>query len=152
MLYEPGETAVLIADIFPASISPYPPELPHRHDGTPQGGLMFRILITERGLVVAWQAGGQIQRVDLPMSEADIETATYQGGLAGPYGIKQAGGCRCKAKMLQSWDRSQIFPGVSWGQRNTVDLARAQAGVDKRRDSTYGLPSRRDTPTRYSRA
>ena len=29
MLYEPGETVELIADLMPATVDPYPPELPH---------------------------------------------------------------------------------------------------------------------------
>lgn len=148
MLYEPGETVVLIADVMPASITPIPPEIPRRRDGTVQPGLMYRILITERGLTIAWQGGGQVQRVDIPMPPEATETATFRGGLVGDYTVKQAGGCLCKIRLLQAWDQSQIFPGTTWTQKDTLEQAR----VDAARDSRYGLPSDRDTPIRYSRA
>lgn len=148
MLYQPGETAILIADLFPGVIEPYPDELPHTRDGLPQNGLLFRVIITERGLTVGWQAGGMIQRVDIPMTPEQTETATFRGGLVGPYTVKLTGACRCKARMLSSWDKSQIFPGALWGQRDTL----SQARVDAKRDSRYGLPSDRDTPVRYTRA
>jgi hypothetical protein len=147
MLYQPGETVVAIGDIFPAVIEPYPPELPTQRDGTPQTGLLFRVLITERGLAIGWQAGGMIQRVDIPLTPEQTEGATFRGGLVGPYEVRMTGACRCKARMLSSWDKSQIFPGAFWSQRDTLEKAR----VDAVRDSRYGLPSNRDTPVRYTR-
>lgn len=147
MLYQPGETVVLIADLFPGVIDPYPPELPHRMSGEPQQGLLFRVLITERGLTVGWQAGGMIHRADIPLPAEQTEGATFRGGQVGTYTVKMIGACRCKARMLSSWDKSQIYPGALWSQRDTLSKAR----VDAVRDSRYGLPSDRDTPVRYTR-
>lgn len=148
MLYQPGETVVLIADLFPGVIEPYPPELPRTRDGQPQTGLLFRVLVTERGLTIGWQAGGMIQRADIPMTPEQTEGATFRGGQVGDYAVRLTGACRCKARMLSSWDQSQIYPGAYWTQRNTLEQAR----VDAQRDSRYGLPSNRDTPVRYTRA
>jgi hypothetical protein len=145
MLYESGETVELIADLMPATVDPYPPELPHTQAGFPQMGLMFRVLITARGLVVGWQTGGGISRVDLPL-DGPIE-ATFRGGQVGPYQVQLTGGCKCGARRLQAWRREDIFPGTVWAQVDTL----AQARVDAAKDSRYGLPSVRDTRTRYTR-
>ena len=145
-LYGPGETVELIADLMPARITPYPPELPWTRDGRPQVGLMFRALITTRGLTIGWQSGRAIQRADIAIDE-EI-TATYLGGAVGPYAVELTGGCKCGARQLQAWKREEIYPGAVWTQVNTLEQAR----VDAVRDSRYGLPSVRDTPTRYSRA
>lgn len=147
MLYEPGETVVVIADLMPAVIDPYPEVLPHTHAGFAQMGLMFRVIITGRGLVVGWQAGGGIQRVDIP-ADPDLITATFRGGQVGPHVVQLTGGCKCGARKLQSWQQHDIFPGTVWAQKDTL----AQARVDATKDSRYGLPSVRDTRTRYSRA
>jgi hypothetical protein len=147
MLYEPGETVVLIADLMPAVVEPYPDELPWTRDGHPQGGVMFRVLITARGLVVGWQAGGGIERRDLPVADPETITATFRGGTVGPYEVRLTGGCKCGARRLQSWAQADIFPGSPIAQSNTLN----QAQVDARRDSRYGLPSVRDTTVRYTR-
>jgi hypothetical protein len=146
MLYEPGETVELIADLIPAKVEPYPAELPHTQVGVPQTALMFRVIITTRGLVVAWQAGGRVQRVDIPVP-GDRVTATYRGGDVGPYRVSRVGGCPCGARLARDWPRDQIFPGTVWTQVDTL----AQARVDAAKDSRYGLPSVRDTRTRYTR-
>lgn len=146
-LYGPGETAILIADIAPGKIEPYPPELPHDRRGNPMGGLTFRVLVTERGLTVGWQAGGAIQRADIPMTPEQTQVATFQGGQVGPYVVSHAHTCRCKLGRLTSWAASDIYPGAMLTQRNTLNQAR----VDATRNTQYGLPSDRDTPVRYSR-
>lgn len=146
MLYGPGETVVFIADLMPAVIDPYPDDLPHTRDGRPQLGLMLRVIITERGMAVGWQAGGSIHRADIACDPALI-TATFRGGQVGPYKVALTGGCKCGARSLQSWKQQDIFPGTVWAQKDTLDQAR----VDSRRDGRYGLPSVRDTRTRYSR-
>jgi hypothetical protein len=141
-LYEPGETVVLIADIFPATITPYPDDfLPAN-----SSALVFRVLITERGLVVGYQFGGEVHKVDIPLTEEETANATYRGGQVGPYEVTANGVCRCKARMLSSWDSSQIFPASPIVQDARVDKAR----VESRRDSTYGLIPNRG-PVRYSR-
>lgn len=138
-LYEPGEDVTLIADIFPGTITPYPTELPHTQAGDPQGALIFRVLITGRGLVVGWQAGGMIHRADIP---ADTSGATFRGGQVGEYTVTMNGTCRCHARMLSSWDKSQIFPGSIIQQQDTLG-----AVVRNTRDNpNYGL-----IPNRYSR-
>lgn len=138
-LYAPGEDVILIGDIFPGTISPYPPELPHTQAGDPQSGLIFRVLITGRGLVVGWQAGGMIHRAEIA---ADTSGATFRGGQVGPYTVTLNGSCRCQARMLSGWDKSQIFPGSIVQQQDTLD-----AVVRNTRDNpNYGL-----IPTRYSR-
>lgn len=148
MLYEPGETVTLIADLMPAVIEPYPDELPRTRDGMPQTGVMFRVLITGRGLVVGWQNGRSIARADLAVADPDTITATFEGGQVGPWLVKRTGGCKCGARQLQAWKQYEIFPGSPVVVTNTLDQAR----VDAMRDSQYGLPSGRDTPLRYSRA
>lgn len=157
MLYQPGESVELIADLLPAVIDPYPDELPRTRDGFAQMGLMFRVIITSRGLVVGWQAGGGIQRVDIPIAATEFDpspdavgeyrpaiTATFRGGKVGPYEVRLSGGCKCGARKLAAWQQHEIFPQTVWTQVNTLDRAR----VDARRDSRYGLPSVRDTPVR----
>lgn len=144
MMYERGEQVVLIADLMPARFDPYPPELPHTRDGQPQTGLMFRALITERGIVVGYQYGGDILRVEVPVDDPESITATFRGGQVGPYTVVLTGGCKCGAQRLQSWRQADIFPGSMVVVANTLDQAR----VDASRDSRYGLPSVRDTPAR----
>ena len=148
MLYAPGETVTLIADLMPAVVEPYPDELPRTRDGMPQTGVMFRVLITGRGLVVGWQSGSGIERADLAVPDPDTITATLQGGQVGRWTVKRTGGCKCGARRLQAWRQTEIFPGSPVVVVNTMDQAR----VDALRDSQYGLPSGRDTPLRYSRA
>jgi hypothetical protein len=148
MLYEPGEPVTLIADLMPAAVDPYPQVLPRTRHGLPQGGVMLRVLITGRGLVVGWQAGGSIARADLPVDDPDSITATFRGGQVGDWDVRLTGGCKCGARALQAWSQGEIFPGSLIVQANT--LGRAQ--VDATRDSRYGLPSARDTTVRYSRA
>lgn len=144
MLYERGEQVVLIADLMPAKFTPYPPELPHTRDGMPMSGIMFRALITERGIVVGYQFGGGIERVEVPIDDSESITATFRGGQVGPYEVVLTGGCKCGARKLQAWRKEDIFPGSMVVVANTLDQAR----VDARKDSRYGLPSVRDTPVR----
>lgn len=142
-LYAPGEDVRLVADIFPGTITPYPLGiLPTTRDNQPMGGHLFRVLITGRGLVVGWQSGGMIHRADIA---TDTSAATFRGmdDPSAEYTVTLNGACRCQARMLSTWDKSQIFPGSMVNTDNTI-----AAVIRNTRDNpNYGL-----IPTRYSRA
>jgi hypothetical protein len=113
MIYEPGEQVELYADIFPSSVTPRP-------EGWPLGAKV-RTIISERCLTMAWQAGDQVYRIDLPMTEEETSLATFRGGPVGEYEVARAGGCRCGSKLVLAWE---AFPGVIWVQDPRMDLVR----------------------------
>lgn len=104
-IYEPGDQVPLIADIFPSSVSPKPANWPM--------GTKVRTLISARCLTMAWQTGGAVERLDIPMTEDQTSAATFRGGPVGGYEVERAGGCRCGSKMVLGWDP---FPGIIWIQ------------------------------------
>lgn len=126
-IYEPGDQVALIADIFPSMVSPKPANWPV--------GAKIRTIISARCLTMAWQSGGAIQRIDLPMTEEQTAEATFRGGPVGEYVVDRAGGCRCGSRMVLGWD---AFPGVIWVQ---------DPRMDKLIPNRSGL-----VPPRYSRA
>lgn len=120
-LYGLGEDIVLIGEIFPAVIdvaadAEYPAELPgHADAGTGQrvaeSGILLKVFITGRGLLVGWSEGQQIRYTEIPLTEEELEGADYQGGLAGPFRIRSIGICKCRDRRLGGWDISDVYPG-----------------------------------------
>lgn len=100
--YEPGEPIKVIADIYPATISPMP-------EGVPPGA-KIRIIIAEESVTVAWSEGKSstgaiIGRVVLFMEPSQTETATFKGGTVGDYVVGKNSGCAsCGAAGLKNWD------------------------------------------------
>lgn len=162
-LYESGETVVLIGDVFPATITemdengeivlvedPIRPGLMVAKvpDGLPQNvqAVLFRALLTTRGLVVGYQYGGEVHRVELPVPTEETTQATHLGGRIGKYQVTAYGECRCKARMLSTWDMSHAFPGFAYVTEARLELVREQA----KKDPNYGLVPQRGL-VRYSR-
>lgn len=134
-MYEPGETVIRYADIFPASVTPWVAPLPVRANGEPQS-LMLRVIVTERSLTVGWQWGQETQRLDIDVEPEEAAQISLGGGNLAGWKIGKRTGCRCNARLLGAWDP---FPGVNLISPATL--------VDSPRDSTWGL-----VPPRYSRA
>jgi len=133
-LYAAGEDAILIADITPAAFSPMPEAVPK--------GVKLRAIVTDRGIILAWQQGsGQqgaaISRYDIP---ADTSGMSFRGGSSGGYVVAQGGGCSCGARAVRNWSP---FAGVRISQNPRHDLAQTQVKGSR----PYGVP-----PTRYSRS
>lgn len=169
-MFEPGEQVTLIGDVFPGSVLEYGPDpanpdgppvilmvpeqgrpqnmVPKVPDGLPKntGAILFRVLITNRGLVVGYQYGGEIHRVELPVPEEQTLEATHRGGVVGPYEVILRGDCKCKARMLSTWSLSQAFPGLSVVTEPRMDKVAAAAAQDR----NYGLVPTRGL-VRYSR-
>lgn len=155
MLYQAGEDIVLIGEIFPAVIdvpdgSDYPTVLPHRTDPASnlqiaEGGILLKVFITGRGLLVGWSRGTEIQYAEIPLTEEELSGADYQGGLAGIYRIRANGVCKCRDRRLGGWDIEQVYPGsmVHNEQRRNQALVRLKS-------RTGLIPPR--GPVTYSRA
>lgn len=121
MLYQSGEDIVLIGEIFPAVIdvpegTDYPLNLPGRTDPASnlrvaEGGILLKVFITGRGLLIGWSRGTEIQHTEIPLTEDELSTADYQGGLAGPYKIRANGVCKCRDRRLGGWDIETVYPG-----------------------------------------
>ncbi len=149
-LFEPGEVVTLIGDLWPGNVTMVgfdgdpitPPELPQNTQA-----ILFRILITNHGLVVAYQFSGEIRTVELPVPEEQTLEVTHRGGVVGPYTVGDRVDCRCKARMLSTLELSHVFPG----NPVVTESRSAKALVDAKKDSSYGLIPRRG-PVRYSRA
>lgn len=133
-MYEPGQVVKRYCNIFPASATPWAPPLPVQQNGEAQS-VMLRIIVTENYLTFAWQAGQNVNRLDIPITPEQAEQVGFTGGEIAGFTIGRRGGCRCNANLLQGWDP---FPGVNVVDANTVAL--------RGNDSTYGL-----IPPRYSR-
>lgn len=134
-MYEPGESVIRYADIFPATVTPWKAPLPVRQDGEAQS-VMLRAIVTERLLTIGWQSGQNIYRVDLEMMPEQTAGTSLQGGQVGEWMVGRRGGCRCNARLLSGWDP---FPGVIFTGPATLVVSQG--------DSTWGL-----IPPRYSRA
>ena len=96
-IYEAGAPVGVLADIFPAKVTPLPPGVP--------ATLKLRAIITERALTVAWTtgrdaAGPVIERVDI---ESAYVNANYLGGTVDIYAVGKGTGCACGAGGLKSW-------------------------------------------------
>lgn len=136
MLFQRGETAQLYADMFPGAINPRPAGIP--------SGVKLRVLLTNRGITLAWQEGSGpngpiIGRMDIPMESDQMLQANFRGGQVGEYMVSQGGGCNCGARAVRNW---VPYPGVNYESNPRHGLAAAQAG----QSTTYGVP-----PKRYSR-
>lgn len=138
MLYGLGEDIVLIGEIFPAVIdvpegTGYPAELPGQLDQksglrVAQTGILLKVFITGRGLLIGWSEGQDVQTVEIPLTEDELSGADYQGGLAGPYRIRATGICKCRDKRLAGWDIKDIYPGsmIQNEQRRNQALERTR--------------------------
>lgn len=130
--YEPGETVTLVADIFPAAVTPLPPEIPK--------GVKLRAIISGKALTLAWQVGKQIHRYDKAITFDDLTGVSYRGGQVGPedtgHYVVQGNGCNCGARDVKNWDP---YPGAVYEQ-------------DKREATPYGVPSNRRGPSSYTRS
>jgi hypothetical protein len=138
MLFQRGETAQLYADIFPGAINPRPAGIPP--------GVKLRILLTDRGITVAWQEGSgpngpMIGRMDIPMEPNDMQHANFRGGQAGGYLVGQGGGCNCGSRAVRNW---VPYPGVIYESNPRHTLASTLAG----QSSAYGVPPKRYTRVR----
>lgn len=134
-IYTRGDVVELHADIFPAFIHPLPP-------GVPGNGIRKRILVTERCLTIGWAVGGYVQRVDIPMTKEQTQSATLRGGTVGEYEFGQDRGCgSCGSGLIKNY---KFWPGVSLTTVPRADVAAAALKNDK----TYGLPSVRYQRTR----
>lgn len=129
-VYEPGENVQVIADVFPAQITPLP-------DGVPTG-VKLRAVIAAESLTIAWSGGRGpngpiVHRWDERMTAEQTEAATYRGGQVGDYTVSRAQGCACGSNGLKNWNP---FEG-----NNIVVLQRLSSAAT----TTSG-------PTRYSRS
>lgn len=116
-LFESGAEAEIVADIFPARITPRPAMLP--------GGVAkFRAVVTDQFLTVAWPGGYQngvptIYRIDLPLIDS-AQNASFRGGEVTTtdaiYTVERGNGCSCGAAGLKNW---HPFPNVRLRQRGT---------------------------------
>lgn len=134
-IYTQGDVVALHADIFPGFIHPEP-------EGVPGKGFRKRIIVTEKAITIGWAIGGQVYRVDIPMTPEQTATATLRGGTVGPYEIGRDAGCgSCGAGLIKNY---KFWPGITTKTVPRSDLAAAALRADK----NYGLPSTRYTRTR----
>lgn len=96
-----NEVVKVVADIFPASITPRPAEVP--------GNAKIRVVLAETEIVIAWLAGRVngvvvIGQHRIPVTAEDTAGATYRGGTVGEYEIGKGVGCSCGAAALKNWN------------------------------------------------
>jgi len=113
-LLEAGSTAEIVADMFPARISPKPAALPNV--------TKMRVVITDQTLTIAWPGGFQngipvVHRYDVRINDAD--NASFRGGEVvtvegDTFVIERGNGCACGAAGLKTW---HPFPQVNLTQR-----------------------------------
>lgn len=154
-LYEQGEDIVLIGEIFPAVIDvaegvEYPPGLPGHvsadgHTRVAESGILLKVFITGRGLLVGWSEGSEVRHHEIPLTEEELSGADYQGGLAGPYRIRSNGVCKCRDKRLAGWDITNLYQGSAIHNEQ-----RRNQALQRRKDMSGLIPPR--TPVVYSRA
>jgi hypothetical protein len=149
MLYEPGEDVTLIGELFPAVIDApvgqYPSVLPTQLDPetneqVAMTGILMKVFMTGRGLLVGWGLGGTISYAEIPLSEDDMSGVTYRGGQAGTYGLRVTGVCKCRDRRLAGWDIADVYVGSAILNEQRRDQAAATRNMS-------GL-----IPPRYSRA
>jgi hypothetical protein len=144
MLYEPGEDITLIGELFPAVIDApageYPAGLPVGADGAALTGILLKVFMTDRGLLVAWNLGGEFQHLEIPMSSDDLSGLTFRGGQAGPFGLRVTGVCKCRDRRLAGWDITNLYPGSAIINEQRRD----QAAATKNRSGLI--------PPRYARS
>lgn len=122
------------ADIFPATITPRPPEVPEN--------TKLRILITDEFLTVGWVVGVGYGRWDLPLEDGDVsEAVTYAGGEVRGYTIARSGQCSTcgGGRRMQSW---VPFPGETYIEQPRKLVAAQQIQQQNQRERTGLIPKR----------
>lgn len=115
-LLSKGDTAEIVADIFPARVTPRPSQLP-------AGVSKVRAVVTDKALTLAWAGGYQggipiINRLDLPLTGGALN-ASFRGGEVDTedgetFTVERGTGCSCGAAGLKNWNP---FPQVRLTQR-----------------------------------
>lgn len=133
-MYEQGETVKRYADIWVGAISPRPAGVP--------ANAKLRIIITERYLTLGWQAGSDVQRMDIEIAPEDTDKVTYAGGEVGIYTVGRAAQCgTCGSRKAANYD---FFPGIiftdDWRKDQAIISQRAMTGLPSNNYGQYSRP------------
>lgn len=91
----------LIADMFPAAVTPRPPEVPVQ--------AKLRVVLAEDRMVIAWLAGRDANNQPIVASHtialdpSMTASATHLGGQVGDYTLTRGSGCSCGSAGLKNW-------------------------------------------------
>lgn len=94
-LWGRDEAVTLIADLFPAQISPRPQWLPRTK---------IRAIITDRAVIFAWaSSGGTGVSSSMMRYDADRAQPNFRGGVFHGISVTRGPGCACGSRGVRGW-------------------------------------------------